>query len=440
MPPLVYSNAHTTDPYIIRLLRAISAHQPLELPTPSASRPSPLSPSPPSETVSAPTLPPALAGAPLKRIISISDSDSDDDDEHEIARLSSLLHKTRFFVIPDDAADDSEYQEYLAEMTVLRAARKKLRKKVKHGKLKVGVGSYTDPEMEAFMAGLPLNEKSEILVPHTLILQSSKPDSSTYVPGPPTSVHGPPTSVPRPSTFIPGPPTSVPGPSTSVPGPSTSVPGPATSVPGPATSVLSPATSVPGPSTSIRRYNVTSPSRTGLIETWALAGHLTQGVPGGHVKRSDRALTQQKVYVVFQGLQVGIFEPWNDTEPHVTAINGSTYEAYSSRLCAERAWVLGHALGAVRQLDRTDTALAVPAAAYPSKVVLSFLELEDDYLGTPWQVVSQGRRPGIYPCWNIAASQVQWVSAAVWSKYPSKLAAVIAFERAKRERAVRTLN
>ncbi|KZP14613.1 hypothetical protein FIBSPDRAFT_959560 [Athelia psychrophila] len=426
MPPLIYSNAHTTDPYIIRLLRAISAHQPLKLPTPSASPPSPSSPSPPSETVSAPTPPPATAGAPLKRIISISDSDSDDDDEHEITRLSSLLHRTRFFVIPDDPADDSEYQEYLAEMTVLRAARKKLRKKVKQGKLKVSMGSYTDPEMEAFMAGLPLNEKSEILVPHTLILQTSKPDSSTSVPGPPTSVHGPPTSVPCLSTFAPGPPTSVPRPSTSIPRPSTSVPGPLSSV--------------PGPSLFIRRYNVTSPSRTGLIETWALAGHLTQGVPGGHVKHSDRALTQQRVYVVFQGLQVGIFESWNDAEPHVAAIKGSTYEAYSSRLCAERAWVLGHALGAVRRLDRTDTALAVPAVAYPSNIVLSFLELKDDYLGTPWQVVSQGRRPGIYPCWNIAASQVQCVPAAVWSKYPSKLAAVIAFERAKRKRAVRTLN
>lgn len=41
---------------------------------------------------------------------------------------------------------------------------------------------------------------------------------------------------------------------------------------------------------------------------------------------------------------------------------------------------------------------------------------------------------------NIAASQVIWVHTAVWDKYSSKQIAVAAFERAKRDGAVRALN
>ncbi|KZP30342.1 hypothetical protein FIBSPDRAFT_946073 [Athelia psychrophila] len=198
-----------------------------------------------------------------------SNSNSNNDTKHEITQLSALISRTCFFVIPDDSADDSKYQEYLAEMTVLRAARKKLRKKVKEGKWKASVGSYTDPEMGVFMAGLPLNEKSEILVPHTLIFQSSEPDSLTTVPSPstPIPVHQP-----------------------------------------PSTNTMS---SLPP----------------------------KQGVPSARVKHSNKALTQQRVikvlYAVFQGLEVGIFESWNDTEPHVLAVNRSTYKAYSSHLCTK---------------------------------------------------------------------------------------------------------
>lgn len=146
MPPLIYSNAHTANPHMIRVLQAISAHH--RLAAPSAS--------PPSEPVSAPTLPSTLAGAPLKPIISISDSNSD----HEISRISAQLSQIRVFVIPDDSTDDSEYQEHLAEMAVLQAAKKKLKKKRKEGKRKATVSLYSDPEMEVFMAGLPLNDKS----------------------------------------------------------------------------------------------------------------------------------------------------------------------------------------------------------------------------------------------------------------------------------------
>lgn len=66
-----------------------------------------------------------------------------------------------------------------------------------------------------------------------------------------------------------------------------------------------------------RKYNVTSPSRTGNVETWPLAGSLTQGVQGAHVKRSDRehgSVSHQRLskiaYVIFQGREVGIFDSW----------------------------------------------------------------------------------------------------------------------------------
>lgn len=146
MAPLVYSNAHTSDPHIIQVLRAISNHQSLTAA---------------SEAVSPPTPPPTLAGAPLRHIISISDSDS----EHEVnvAKISTKLHKIRVFVIPDDPADDSEYQEYLAEQAAEKAERAARRsakkKKVKDGKRKTGASSYSDPEMDAFMAGIPLSEQ-----------------------------------------------------------------------------------------------------------------------------------------------------------------------------------------------------------------------------------------------------------------------------------------
>lgn len=132
MPPLVYANAHTCDPHLNQVLRAIQA-------------------------VSAPDPPPTLAGAPLRRIISISDSDSEH--EAQVAQLSTRLGNIRVFVIPDDPADDSEYQEYQAEKAK-KAARHSAREKVKEGKRKATSDVYSDPEMDAFMAGLPLNEKS----------------------------------------------------------------------------------------------------------------------------------------------------------------------------------------------------------------------------------------------------------------------------------------
>lgn len=138
-------------------------------------------------------------------------------------------------------------------------------------------------------------------------------------------------------------------------------------------------------------------------------------------------------------------------QPHIT-LSGSIFEGFSTRIQAERAWLLGNSLGAVRQLDAAGVARATPAAPYTEEAMLLFLGLSDDYLGTAWYVVSKGKRPGIYPCWyvfpldrtqacfrNLAASQVLHVSKAIFDKYPSKAAAVAAFQLAEANHVVYTL-
>lgn len=87
-------------------------------------------------------------------------------------------------------------------------------------------------------------------------------------------------------------------------------------------------------------------------------------------------------------------------QPHIT-LSGSIFEGFSTRIQAERAWLLGNSLGAVRQLDAAGVARATPAAPYTEEAMLLFLGLSDDYLGTAWYVVSKGKRPGIYPCWYV---------------------------------------
>lgn len=89
-----------------------------------------------------------------------------------------------------------------------------------------------------------------------------------------------------------------------------------------------------------------------------------------------------------------------DVEPLVS-VRGKIFEGYQSRLQAERAWLLGNMLGAVRQLDAAGTALATPAAPYTDDTMHLFLDLPDDYLGTEWHVVSKGKHPGVYPCWYV---------------------------------------
>lgn len=85
----------------------------------------------------------------------------------------------------------------------------------------------------------------------------------------------------------------------------------------------------------------------------------------------------------------------------VDSVKNNNYKGYPSRLQAERAWVLAHALGtAPRVLDRDGRVLnRVDARSIPSLAVEPLKEFPDEHLDPDWYVVTKGRTPGVYPAW-----------------------------------------
>ncbi|KIM89859.1 hypothetical protein PILCRDRAFT_84703 [Piloderma croceum F 1598] len=214
-----------------------------------------------------------------------------------------------------------------------------------------------------------------------------------------------------------------------------------------------PSVSTPAPAAIVQQdpYNVMSGKRTGVRETWHVilscfnllpdAGDATQGVPGGTVRRMRVTVPRRRkgrrvAYVVFEGLAPGVYDTWEEVKPLVTGVPGNIHQGFDHRREAERAYVVVFALGALRTLPARHDAIQLapaPAIPTPEAIMAAFASASDDFLGAEWHVVFKGKRPGVYPAWNFAATQTNGVSCSIYKKYPSKAEAMEAYDEARRD-------
>ncbi|KIM74213.1 hypothetical protein PILCRDRAFT_92724 [Piloderma croceum F 1598] len=194
-------------------------------------------------------------------------------------------------------------------------------------------------------------------------------------------------------------------------------------------------------------YNVTSGKRTGVRETWPDAGDATQGVPGGHVVKVHVIVPRETrrrrtAYVVFEGLRPGIYNTWEEVKPLVKRVPGNIHQGFDTCLEAERAYVVAYALGAVRMLPSRDDAgsqLVSPAIPTPEAIMAAFSSASDNFLSAEWHIVFKGLRPGVYPAWNFAATQMKGIRCAIYQKYASKAEAEEAYADALHDHYVKVL-
>lgn len=242
---LVYANALAIDPHILALVAAFSQDE--DRPCPGTEHiyvTPPLTPPPYHQA-------PLLLGAPLQRIISISDSDDEAPQ------------------VPERRAGKKP-ERYLNDVRTGVGSPRKI--------------SLGDSKLDDLMARVSLDSKDNG--------KSSRPRRCAVLIVAVVRVNSA-TAGPSRSRRVPSPPPSP-------------VPPSAPSTP---------------PRTNPKTYEVASPSRTGNVPTWPLAGHLTQGVPGAHVHRGADDIRvrggprsprkpRSVAYVVFQGLEIGVFNDW----------------------------------------------------------------------------------------------------------------------------------
>ncbi|KAF7974193.1 hypothetical protein HWV62_13239 [Athelia sp. TMB] len=281
------------------------------------------------------------------------------------------------------------------------------------GKAKATESDFSDSDFERLVATVILTEDDEVIENTTTHPRPSAPSapyptpSSSRAPAPAATSH----SLYRPQT----PPTS--------PVASSSRQHPAP-----------PLCPQPVPVTPTRSYQVTSPAVTGAIDNWERAGHVSQGVAGARARRTDNIRTPNT-----PSPSKLLPKRADDVFPLINGIKKHTQEGFPSILAANRAWDLAQSVGVIRRLDAANRVSRNPLPAYSLDTARMLRSVEGSFLGVEWHVVTQGRRPGVYPCWGLAASQTR-VSKAVFVKYNSKEEAVAAYQRAMREDQIKYLN
>lgn len=139
---------------------------------------------------------------------------------------------------------------------------------------------------------------------------------------------------------------------------------------------------------------------------------LVQVVPP-HANRSRKV-----AYVVYEGRVPGIYTVWyvssssaipplilsinrSEAEAQVTEVPGNVHQGFTSRLEAERAYVVAYAMGGVRSLPgrESNARESGPAVPIPPAMLDAFDTVSDRFLGAEWHVVFKGKAPGVYPAW-----------------------------------------
>ncbi|KAJ7618264.1 hypothetical protein DFH06DRAFT_1342537 [Mycena polygramma] len=179
-----------------------------------------------------------------------------------------------------------------------------------------------------------------------------------------------------------------------------------------------PSSPVPAPLTPprpVRRYQFTSPTRSGTTTEWSEASQLSQGVPQGSVRsvvpKSPKKRSKKKAYVVFYGIIPGVYPEWygpEGAEVQVSGVPGSLYQGYSSPVDADGAYnyARGRNWTGVRTRHsrlRSDRAPPSSSAIEALPVPTPLFDFSHNPLHGPvnsgdrtWYIVYAGITPGIY--------------------------------------------
>ncbi|KAJ7086316.1 hypothetical protein C8R43DRAFT_965124 [Mycena crocata] len=119
-------------------------------------------------------------------------------------------------------------------------------------------------------------------------------------------------------------------------------------------------------------YSIDSPrltSTSGPVYTreWSIAGNATQAVPGGRVHVVARGTPSKKsrgpkkvAFVVFCGINYGVFLSWRETEPLVSGVRNCIFRGYVTLREAQAAFAYAHERGWTRIADPSRTSAIRP--------------------------------------------------------------------------------
>ncbi|KAJ7343880.1 hypothetical protein DFH08DRAFT_871385 [Mycena albidolilacea] len=167
----------------------------------------------------------------------------------------------------------------------------------------------------------------------------------------------------------------------------------------PRTFLTTPPTTLPATSAI---YNYGTPTAAGYTADWAVAGTATQGVSHSHVRAIQKSSPKKPrikkhAYVVFAGLQCGVFHTWERTKPLVDRVPNSIFRGYSTVWEAEAAF----AYAQMRQWTRVSYAPLASIPALPQPIGSALADEENPLHGTEaldnrWFIVYRGIMPGVY--------------------------------------------
>ncbi|KAJ7747897.1 hypothetical protein DFH07DRAFT_775850 [Mycena maculata] len=159
-----------------------------------------------------------------------------------------------------------------------------------------------------------------------------------------------------------------------------------------------------------KSYIIDSPTTLTSSEDWpvpvahssmATAGVATQGVPNAHVRavggdKKKKSHSQKVAFVVFCGLDVGVFLSWDEVKPLVRGVSCSVYRGYPTLDAAEAAFQFALDNSWVcRTGDCVVAAIPHLPQPIPNISVLNVLH-DTEALDNTWYVVYRGITPGVY--------------------------------------------
>ncbi|EIM79046.1 uncharacterized protein STEHIDRAFT_116824 [Stereum hirsutum FP-91666 SS1] len=248
------------------------------------------------------------------------------------------------------------------------------------------------------------------------------------------------------------------GDSSPTPAPQDSPPArlPLTTQPTPVASTSSPSPSTPRLNRAGKVYIVDVPTIMGsqVVNHWAKAADLTQGVEGAHVRSvvarrtpsdifqrgrglatpvspSSGKASKEKAYSAIVAHMPGVFSTWGDLVRAVFGTPGQVYKKHKSLLDAHIHYADMQRKGLVRAVPYHGRHPLPPPLPTPPGLPPPPQTSKTTY------TVTQGRRVGVYREWAEAAAQVLFVRCAVVTAYSTPEDAEAAFALALKEGHVR---
>ncbi|KAJ7719394.1 hypothetical protein B0H16DRAFT_1474975 [Mycena metata] len=179
----------------------------------------------------------------------------------------------------------------------------------------------------------------------------------------------------------------------------------------------------PPPVTPTKRepiYKVVSPDKKGLTTSWLDAGHASQNVPGGSVRKVASASKARKprpaAYAVFFGHTVATFTNWDAARQSAAAPR--SYQCGFASLQEANA-ALAYARSKGWTGDSVSPQIPVPI---PSSYTPNALNSPNPRTPRTWYVVSCGINPGIYSSGLENHINISGVRGALYKSFTSQAA------------------